>query len=99
MLRTKITVDHSEFYIAQGQDVVHLQHEIEDAARNGGGFVRFVEVGNRAVATLITPGVGVIVETQEVDFDDRDTGDLEHPYTAPYEAMRRAVQPDWDYDV
>jgi hypothetical protein len=99
VLRTKITIDHSEFHLAQGQDVRALQRDIERAARDGGGFVRFVEVGNHEVATLITPGVGVIVESHEVAYDGRDTGDLRHPFSAPDDASRRQFHADWEFDV
>lgn len=83
MLRTRIRIRDTTFYLAQGHDPEQLETAIVDAVRANGGFVQFVEVGNKSVSVLISPGVTVILEHEEVDRDSRDDGDLEAPYTAP----------------
>jgi hypothetical protein len=97
MLRTSITIDRTKFFLAQGADPATLRAEMIQAIRSGGGFVRFVEVGNRAVTVLTSPGVAVIFEEAEVDVDDRDTGDEGHQFLAPHDADRRIVDYGFDF--
>jgi hypothetical protein len=95
MLRTAITIDRTRFFLAQGRDPSELQNEMKLAVQTGGDFVRFIEVGNRAVTALISPGVPVIFEEEEVGIDERDTGDEGSPFAAPPEAHRTFV--DFDF--
>lgn len=94
MLRTAITIDHIRFFLAQGTDPELLRAEMVEAVRSGGDFVRFTEVGNRAVSVLVSPGVGIIFQESEVADDERDTGDLSAPFLAPDEAQRSYVDID-----
>lgn len=86
MLRTRIRVRDTTFYLAQGHDPEELKAAIVEAAKAGAGFVRFVEVGNRSVSVLITAGVPVVIEEEEVAADARDDGDLRYPFEVPYDA-------------
>ncbi|PJJ73037.1 hypothetical protein CLV46_2618 [Diaminobutyricimonas aerilata] len=97
MLRTAITVNQTRFYLAQGQDPAGLRTAMIDAVHGGGAFVRFTEVGNRKVEVLVSPGVSIIFEEDEVEADDRDTGDVDHPFIAPADARRGYIDFDFDF--
>ena len=97
MLRTAITVNQTRFYLAQGEDPAALRTAMIEAVRGGGAFVRFTEVGNRTVEVLVSPGVSIIFEQDEVEADERDTGDVEYPFTAPADARRGYVDFDFDF--
>lgn len=86
MLRTRVRVRDTTFYLAQGHDPEEVKTGIVEAVKAGGGFVRFVEVGNRIVSVLVTPASTVIVEEEEVAADTRDNGDLRMPFEAPFNA-------------
>lgn len=86
MLRTRIRVRDATFSLAQGHDPEELKTAIVEAAKAGAGFVRFVEVGNRQVSILITAGVSVVIEEEEVPDDPRDDGDIRFPFDVPFDA-------------
>ena len=54
-----------------------------EAAKAGAGFVSFVEVGNRIVSALVTAGLAIVLEQEEVEDDIRDDGDARYPFDAP----------------
>ncbi|HEY8589134.1 MAG TPA: hypothetical protein VIL55_06255 [Naasia sp.] len=83
MLRTRVRVHDTTFYLAQGRDPEELKANIVEAAKAGAGFVSFVELGNRTVSVLVTPGVTIVFEQEEVEPDARDDGDLRFPFDAP----------------
>jgi|GEM_PF-974165 len=75
MLRTRIRVRDTTFYLAQGHEPEDLKSAMVDALRAGGGFVRFVDAGERTVSVLISPGVAVVIEQEEVAADPFDDAD------------------------
>jgi hypothetical protein len=80
MVRTEIAIDGAVYLLAQGQDLPDLRRRIETAARAGGKFVEFGVVGNREVSVLISSGTQAVFSAQTVQFDARDTGDLDEPF-------------------
>ncbi|WP_203135238.1 hypothetical protein [Microbacterium sp. JZ31] len=85
MVRTEVSVNGTSFFLAQGQSTSELKERIEGAAIAGGRFVDFTVVGNRSVSVLITSAAQVVFSTETVQFDDRDTGDEDHPYGGLYD--------------
>ena len=85
MVRTKIAVDGRTFLLAQGQDLVELKRQIEAAARSGGTFISFAEVGNRSVSVLITAHSRVALTEETVQYDSRDDGDFALPFGGMYD--------------
>ena len=83
MLRTSVRIHDVTFYLAQNQDPEELKAEIVKAAKAGAGFVSFIEVGNRVVSALVTAGVTIVLEQEEVEADFRDDGDARYPFDAP----------------
>lgn len=83
MLRSRIRVANQTFYLAQGHDPEDLKRAVVEAAIAGAGFVSFVEVGNRNVSVLVTAGVSIVVEEEEVLEDLRDDGDVAYPFDPP----------------
>ncbi|MDN3310637.1 hypothetical protein QWJ90_06815 [Microbacterium oryzae] len=80
MVQSDITFDAATFLLAQNQDIQDLKHRIESAVHEGGRFVEFTVVGNRAVSVLVGPTTRVTVSLETVEYDPRDTGDEEDPY-------------------
>lgn len=80
MVRTEVLVNGESYLLAQGQDLEDLRVRFEDAARDGSKFVDFVVVGNRSMAVLVSPRTEIVISSQSVQFDPRDTGDDEEPY-------------------
>ncbi|WP_210508208.1 hypothetical protein [Naasia sp. SYSU D00057] len=83
MLRTSVRIHDVTFYLAQNHDPEKLKEEIVRAAKAGAGFVSFMEVGNRVVSALITAGVTVVMEQEQVEADIRDDGDARYPFDPP----------------
>lgn len=86
MLRNTLTIEHHTYELAQNTDVQALKTATEEAVAGGGRFVDVVVVGNIAMSILVTPGVAIFIRTEEVDDDDRDTGNVAYPY----------MPSDWD---
>ncbi|MBF4461153.1 MULTISPECIES: hypothetical protein [unclassified Rathayibacter] len=80
MIRTTVTIEGKTYGLSQGTDVDELKQSATRATQAGGGLVDFVIVGNRHVTVLISTGVPVIFEEVVVADDDRDTGDVQHPW-------------------
>lgn len=80
MTRTEVRVNGEGFLMAQGQDLPSLRREMEEALRDGGRFVDFVVVGNRNVAVLVSPRTEIVITEEDVQYDDRDTGDDDEPF-------------------
>ena len=85
MVRTEISVNGRSYYLAPDQSARTLRTGMEAAVRAGGGFVDFTEVGNRIVNVLVTSTSQVVFTTETVQFDSRDTGDLDVPYGGLYD--------------
>ncbi|WP_247623690.1 hypothetical protein [Microbacterium galbinum] len=85
MERTEILIDGVSAYLAQEQDLDVLLRQIETAASGPAAFVEFVVVGNRRVKVLITPSSRVVISTETVQHDPRDTGNDAFPYGGLYD--------------
>ena len=80
MKRHSVDVAGTNFFLAQGRDVDETKDAVVSAIRSGGDLVDFVVYGNVEVSVLVTPGVPVIFRSEEVEVDERDTGDLAQPF-------------------
>jgi hypothetical protein len=80
MRRHFVVIAGATFFLAQGRDVQTIKDSVVTALRAGGGMVDLVVVGNVEVSVAISPGVAVIFQSEEVDLDLRDSGDLADPY-------------------
>ncbi|WP_345750342.1 hypothetical protein [Microbacterium rhizophilus] len=85
MIRTEVSVNGASFFLAQGQDLDALKQSIERAVAEGGRFVEFTVVGNRAVSVLVTAAAHVAFSVETVQFDPRDTGDEGTPFGGLYD--------------
>jgi hypothetical protein len=85
VVRTEIRINGESYFLAQGQDRDEVKQRIEDAAP--GTFVDFTVVGNRSVSVLISDPVQVVVMTEDVEFDTRDTGDIDAPYDEGFDVI------------
>jgi hypothetical protein len=86
MRRHYVVVAGTTFFLAQGHDVQTVKDSVVAALRAGGGLVDLIIVGNVEVSVAISPGVAVIFQSEEVDLDLRDSGDLTDPYR-PFVSM------------
>jgi hypothetical protein len=80
MRRHFVVVAGTTFFLAQGRDVQTVKDSVVAALRAGGGLVDLVVVGNVEVSVAISPGVAVLFQSEEIDLDPRDSGDLADPY-------------------
>jgi hypothetical protein len=87
MVRTTVALGENLYLLAQGQDLGALQRSIVDAVREGGAFVDFVVVGNRAVSVLMTAHRSVVFTIETVPYDERDTGDVAEPFGGFYDLI------------
>jgi len=85
MMRTSVSVNGVEYRLAQGRDIDDVKRATVAAVRSGGDLVDIVVVGNRLVSVLVSPGIPITFEGHEVEVDNRDTGDLDFPFSAPAE--------------
>jgi hypothetical protein len=86
--RITMNVDGTSYALAQGQNASVIESAVVDAARSEADVVSVVLYGNRALDVIVTPGVPITFESEEVPEDPRDNGDV----VAPFEV------PDLDYD-
>jgi hypothetical protein len=80
MKRTTLTIGGIPYLLAQGQSVDSIKDAVVQAARTGADLVTVTVVGNRELDILVTPGVAITFESEDVPADHRDTGDLEAPF-------------------
>ena len=80
MQRTTLTIDGRSYALAKGTEIATVKSSVEKAVAAGGKFVDLTIVGNVAVSVLVSPGVTIVVTTQEVPDDVHDTGYVEDPY-------------------
>jgi hypothetical protein len=86
MKRYTATIGSKSYILAQGHAIDELRSTIVNAVHSGGAFVEFVVLGNREISALVTAGLPVIIEAADVEEDDRDTGDVLHPFMIdPYD--------------
>jgi hypothetical protein len=77
MERVTISVNGVSHMLSQGQDIAKIKNDILTTVRGGGGFVNVTVFGNRSLDILVTPGLSLTVESETVDFDPRDDGNLD----------------------
>jgi hypothetical protein len=87
MTRTRVALNETEYFLAQGQDVADLRQRIEDAMRSGGGFVEFDVSGDRTVSVLISSATQVVISTSTVYPDRNDGGDDGVPYGGDFDLV------------
>jgi hypothetical protein len=80
MLRTTLTIGGQSYVLAQNSNLNELKSSLEIAVSSGGKFVDVTVLGNVAVSILATPGVPVLLTTEQVAYDPRDTGEVAEPF-------------------
>ncbi|WIB65743.1 hypothetical protein [Curtobacterium sp. MCBD17_040] len=89
MRRVTMNVDGTSYPLAQGQDAATLEAAVVDADRAGADVVRVTLYGNRGLDVVVTPGVPITFEVEDVAEEDRDDGDLSKPFDVPdFDAYR-----------
>lgn len=83
MQRTTLTVNDTSYPLAQGQNVDTIEAAAVEAAHQGGGLITVTAYGNRKVSILVSAGVPLVFEFEEVPDESRDDGNVAHPF-APY---------------
>ncbi|PYY39602.1 hypothetical protein [Curtobacterium sp. MCPF17_046] len=78
-----MTVDGTSHALAQGQDLHALEAAVVAADRAGADVVTVTLYGNRALDVVVTPGVAITFEVEDVPDEDRDDGDLDNPFDVP----------------
>jgi hypothetical protein len=87
--RVTMNVDGTSYPLAQGQEIDTIEAAVVQAARDGADLVTVTLYGNRALDIVVTPGVPITFETEEVPDEARDDGDLSVPFDVP----------EFDYDL
>jgi hypothetical protein len=80
MLRTTLTLGVNSYALAQGVQLDELKSQLEYAVSSGGKFVDVTVLGNVAVSILASPGVPVLLTSEHVADDPRDTGEVAEPF-------------------
>jgi hypothetical protein len=75
MRRTTLSIDGRRFLLAVSLDTEELEKKLVEAVRNRGDMVSFTIAGDREVCVLVSPGVAVILEHEDVPVEDPDTED------------------------
>jgi len=77
MQRHSLTTGSEHFVLDPRTDLEHTQHDIEEAVRAGGGFVRLTLHDGSHTAVLVSPGLFVSLTT--TDREDQALSADEHP--------------------
>jgi len=80
MEQVTMSVNGAPYILAQGQDPEQIKNDVVAAARDGAEFVTVSVFGNRSLDVLVTPGVPITFESETVDFDPHDDGDLDSQF-------------------
>ena len=78
--RTSLSIDGRRFLLALAFDTEVLERELVEAVRARGGMVRFLVAGDREVCVLVSPGVAVILEYEDVPVDEFEPDDASVQY-------------------
>lgn len=73
--RTSLTIDGRRFLLSVSLDTEALEKRLVEAVRNRGDMVSFTVAGEHEVCVLVSPGVAVILEHEEVPYEDPDAED------------------------
>jgi hypothetical protein len=79
-----MTVNGQAYPLAQGQVLDDVYAAVVSAVQAGGNIVDVTVYGNRTVGVMASPGVPITFETTEVADEDRDDGDLDHPFESGF---------------
>jgi len=77
MQRHTLTTGSEHFVLDPQTDLEHTQHDIEEAVRAGGGFVRLTLHDGSHTAVLVSPGLFVSLTT--IDREAHAISADEHP--------------------
>lgn len=80
MERVTINVNGASYPLAQNQDLDRIWSDIVAGVRSGGDFVKVIVHGNRELTILVSPGLSLTFDTQEVPDDARDDGNVGYPF-------------------
>ena len=72
-----LTIGDRQFRLRVATDLTQFSARLTDAVRAGGGMVEIPVATEGGVTVLVSPGVSVVLETHEVDFEhlrDEATG-------------------------
>jgi hypothetical protein len=83
MQRTTLIVNDMSYPLAQGQDTDTIEAAAVEAVQKGGGMITVTAYGNRQVSILVSAGVSLVFESEEVPDERRDDGNLGSPFD-PY---------------
>ncbi|MCJ1683912.1 MULTISPECIES: hypothetical protein [unclassified Rathayibacter] len=73
--RTSLSIDGRRFLLALSFDTEELEKKLVEAVRERGGMVSFTVAGDREVCVLVSPGVAVILEHEDVPVDEFEPDD------------------------
>jgi hypothetical protein len=80
MKRTTLRIDGTAYALAQGQNIDAIKRAVVQGVRDGGDLITLTVVGNKELDILVTAGVPVTFESEEIAYDNQDNGDLAAPY-------------------
>jgi hypothetical protein len=78
--RTTLSIDGRRFLLSLSFDTEELEKQLVEAVRNRGDMVRFTVAGEHEVCVLVSPGVAVILEHEEVPVEDPEVEDAPIQY-------------------
>jgi hypothetical protein len=90
MQRTTLIVNDTSYPLAQGQEVDAIEAAAVEALHQGGGLITVTTYGNREVSILVSAGVPLVFESEEVAYESRDDGNLGSPFD-PYSEFDDAI--------
>jgi hypothetical protein len=93
MQRTTLIVNNTSYPLAQGQDTDTIEAAAVEAVHEGGGMITATAYGNREVSILVSEGVPLVFESQEVPSESRDDGNLGSPFD-PYSEFDDIIPKD-----
>ncbi|MBF4463251.1 MULTISPECIES: hypothetical protein [unclassified Rathayibacter] len=73
--RTTLSIDGRRFLLDVSLDAKELERRLVEAVRNRGDMVSFMIAGEREVCVLVSPGVAVILEHEDVPVEDPELED------------------------
>lgn len=78
--RTTLSIDGRRFLLSLSFDTEALEKSLVEAVRNRGDMVKFTIAGEHDVCVLVSPGVAVILEHEDVPLEDPDAEDSAPQY-------------------
>ncbi|KQQ03678.1 MULTISPECIES: hypothetical protein [unclassified Rathayibacter] len=73
--RTTLSIDGRRFLLPIEADTETLEKRLVEAVRAHGDMVNFMVAGDREVCVLVSPGVAVILEHEEIPVEDTEAED------------------------